>query len=174
VDDLDAEGAARWLNCCLGDQPAISSAALPLTFLSAIRLWPMSIRPCFVKWEIRPGLAPCSMTAVGPFSFHVPSHPAQVHVAPVEGLLRRVLVRAAGVGVPQLGRGVDVEDAVVVAPLQDLAGVDVPGQVDQQVAGGQVLAEQRAMFSSVTGRGRIARPSRSTLQLLRRSSKSIT
>ena len=62
---------ARWLNSCAAIRRLISSAALPLTFLSAIRLWPMSIRPCFVKWEIRPGLAPCSITAVAPFSFHL-------------------------------------------------------------------------------------------------------
>ena len=54
------------------------------------------------------------------------------------------------VGVPQLDRGVDVEHAVVVAPLQDLAAVDVPGQVDQQVAGGDVLASSEPRFSGVT------------------------
>jgi hypothetical protein len=69
-------------------------------------------------------------------------HPAQIHVAPVEGPLGGVLVLGPGVGVPDLDRGVDVEDAVVVAPLQDLAGVDVPGQVDEDVAGAQVLPQQ--------------------------------
>ena len=58
----------------------------------------MSIRPCLVKCEIRPGLAPCSMTAVGPLVFHFASHPAHVHVPPVERLLRRVLFGPAAYG----------------------------------------------------------------------------
>ena len=33
---------------------------------------------------------------------------------------------------------------MVVAPLEDLAAVNVPGQVNQQVARAQVFAEQRA------------------------------
>ena len=101
----------------------------------------MSIRPCLVKCEMRPGFAPCSTTAVAPFCFHFACMLAHVHVAPVEGALGRVLP-AARVRVPDLDGGVDVEDAVVVAPLQDLAGVDVPRQVDQDVAFGHVLAEQ--------------------------------
>ena len=73
-----------------------------------------------------------------PFAVHL----AHVHVAPVEGALSRVLL-APGIGVPDLDGGVDVEDAVVMAPLQDLAGIDVPGQVDQDIAGREVLAEHR-------------------------------
>ena len=71
-------------------------------------------------------------------------HPPQVHVPPVERPLGRVLVARSGVRIPQLHRRVDVQHAVVVAPLHDLAAVDVPGQVDQEVAGRQMLAEERA------------------------------
>ena len=31
----------------------------------------MSMSPCFTKWEMSPGFAPCSITAVGPFSFQL-------------------------------------------------------------------------------------------------------
>ena len=31
-----------------------------------------------------------------------------------------------------------------MAPLHELAAVDVPGQIDQQVAGREILAEERA------------------------------
>ena len=55
-----------------------------------------------------------------------------------------MLVAGARVRVPELHRRVDVQHAVVVAPLHDLAAVDVPGQVDEEVAGREMLAEQRA------------------------------
>ena len=84
-------------------------------------------------------------------------HPPDVHVAPVERALGRMLVGPAGVRIPQLGRGVDVEHAVVVAPLQDLAGVDVPGQVDQQVARRQMLAQQRGPDCPACTRSRTKR-----------------
>ena len=48
------------------------------------------------------------------------------------------------VGIPELDRRVEIEHAVVVAPLHDLAAVDVPCKVDEQVARGEVLAEQVA------------------------------
>ena len=44
----------------------------------------MSSRPCLVKCEIRPGLAPCSSTAVGPGRPPTGGHPADVHVPAVE------------------------------------------------------------------------------------------
>ena len=71
-------------------------------------------------------------------------HAPQVHVAPVERPLRRVFVVGAGVRIPELHRRVDVQHAVVVAPLDDLAAVDVPGQIDQEIAGREMLAEKRA------------------------------
>ena len=55
-------------------------------------------------------------------------------MAPVEGALGRVFVVGSGVGIPELYRRVHVENAAVVAPLQDFAGVNVPCQVDQEVA----------------------------------------
>ena len=67
-------------------------------------------------------------------------HPPQVHVPPVERPLGGVLVARPGVRIPQLHRRVDVQHAAVVAPLHDLAAVDVPRQVDQEVAGREMLA----------------------------------
>ena len=122
----------------------ISSASGPCTFRSSSSRSAMSIRPCFVQCEISPGLAPCSMTAVGPGSLPAGGHAADVHVPPVERPLGGVLVRRAGVGVPDLHRRVDVEHPAVVAPLEDFAAVDVPGKVDQQVARREVLRQLRA------------------------------
>src|SRR5208283_2123885 len=68
---------------------------------------------------------------------------AQVHLAPVEGLGGWFVVRQALVGIPQLGGRVDVADAAVVAPLENLKRIDVPGEVDNDVARGNVLAQQR-------------------------------
>src|ERR1035441_5982369 len=69
-------------------------------------------------------------------------HAAHVHVAPVEGALRGVLP-AARIRVPDLHGCIYVKDTVVVAPLKDHAGVDVPRQVDQEVAGRELLAQER-------------------------------
>ena len=55
-----------------------------------------------------------------------------------------VLVGRAFVGIPHFDGGIDVQHAAVVAPLQQFAAVDVPRQVDQEVAGGEVLAENLA------------------------------
>ena len=70
-------------------------------------------------------------------------HPAQVHVTPVERPLGRVLVPGPRVRVPELHRRVEIQDAVVVAPLNDLAAVDVPGEIDEEVAGRQMFGEER-------------------------------
>ena len=75
-------------------------------------------------------------SGLGPFGCHA----AEIHLPPVERhLLRR---RALGVlvRVPQLDGGVHVEHAAVVAPLEDVAAVNVPGQVNQQVACFQIFA----------------------------------
>ena len=50
----------------------------------------------------------------------------------------------ASVGIPQFRGGIDIHDAVITAPLQDLEGVDIPSQVDQQIAWTDMLGEQRA------------------------------
>ena len=71
-------------------------------------------------------------------------HAADVHVPPIERPLGRMLLLRAGVGIPDFHRGVDVEHASIVTPLQDFAAVDVPGQVDQQVARREVLGQLRA------------------------------
>ena len=69
-------------------------------------------------------------------------HPAQIHVAPVEGPLGRVFVGGSSVRVPEFHRSIDVEDAPVVAPLHDFAAINIPRQVDQQISGGKVLTQQ--------------------------------
>ena len=78
----------------------------------------------------RPGLTPRG------------DHPPQIHVAPVEGSLGGVLVVGSSVGIPELYRGVHIEDAPVVAPLHDFATINVPRQVDEEVSGGEVLSQQ--------------------------------
>ena len=69
-------------------------------------------------------------------------HPPQIHVAPVEGALGRVLVCGSGVGIPDLHRRVDVKDPPVVAPLHDFAAIDIPRQVDEQVSGREKPPQQ--------------------------------
>ena len=64
-------------------------------------------------------------------------HPPQIHVAPVEGSLGRVLVVDSTVGIPDLHRRVHIKDAPVVAPLHDFATINIPRQVDEEVSGGE-------------------------------------
>ena len=52
-----------------GDDVRPVSAWAPATFRSASARSAISRSACLVKWLIRPGLAPCSSTAVGPGSF---------------------------------------------------------------------------------------------------------
>jgi len=49
---------------------------------------------------------------------------------------------AGAVGIPELDGGVDVHHPIVVAPLQEILGADVPRHVDEQVARGEKLAEK--------------------------------
>ena len=65
---------------------------------------------------------------------------------PVECPLARVLVVRPTVGVPHLHRRVDIQHALVVAPLEDVAAVDVPRQVDDEIPGRDVLAQQRTQI----------------------------
>ena len=58
----------RWFQAWSFMSCWISSASRPLALPSFSIFLPMSRSPCLVKWEMRPGLAPCSSTAVGPFS----------------------------------------------------------------------------------------------------------
>src|SRR5207245_1164963 len=55
-------------------------------------------------------------------------------------------VASPAVRIPELHRGVDVQHAPVVAPLHDVAAIDVPGQVDEEVAGREMFAEKRAQI----------------------------
>ena len=137
---LTPSSLARCANFPAAMWPLRASALRPLAFFSSIAAVAMSIRPCFVKCEMSPGLAPCSTTAVGALRAPLGHHPADVHVAPVERALRRVHL-AARIRVPHLDRCIDVKDTVVAAPLQEDAGVDVPRQVDQHVAAREIPAE---------------------------------
>ena len=64
---------------------------------------------------------------------------------------------------------------MVVAPLEDLAGVDVPGEVDEEVAGPTNVPRSEPMFFSVT-RSRTKRTPFAVhfFSFSERSSKSIT
>src|SRR5215510_3933840 len=72
------------------------------------------------------------------------NQPPQVHMPPVECPLSRMLVVLPAVGIPELYRRVDIQYTPVVAPLYDFATVDVPRQVDEEVPGRDVLAQQYA------------------------------
>jgi len=48
------------------------------------------------------------------------------------------------VRIPEFRGRVDVSHAVIPAPLEDFAGVDIPREIDQQIALADVLREQRA------------------------------
>ena len=68
-------------------------------------------------------------------------HLADRHVADVQRARQWVDVRRAVVGVPHLDRGVEVADTVISAPLDDRARVDVPGEIETDVASGDVAPE---------------------------------
>ena len=68
-------------------------------------------------------------------------HAADVHVPPIERPLGGMLVGRAGVRVPNLHRRVQIEHPSIVTPLDDLAAVDVPGQIDQEIAGRHVFPQ---------------------------------
>ena len=68
-------------------------------------------------------------------------HAAQVHMPPVEGQFCGMRSLGVLVGVPEFDRGVHVQNAVIMAPGDDLAAIDVPGQVDQEIPLGEMLAE---------------------------------
>ena len=65
----------------------------------------------------------------------------QLHVAGVERELGGMRARRKIVGIPQLDGRVDVHHALAVAPVDHLAGVDIPGQIDEEIAGGEQRAE---------------------------------
>src|SRR5262245_36271739 len=64
-------------------------------------------------------------------------HSSQIHMTPVQRSLGGVFVCRPGVRVPDFDGRIDVEDAAVVTPLHDLAAVDIPGEVDEEVPGRQ-------------------------------------
>ena len=67
----------------------------------------------------------------------------------------------AAVRIPFFDRRVDVEHAVVVTPLQDCARVDVPREVDQQVARAEMFRRSTPMFSGVMRARRYRAPAAS-------------
>jgi hypothetical protein len=54
------------------------------------------------------------------------------------------------VGIPLLDGGINVEHPVVVAPVDDLFGLDVPAEVDKQVARAEVRAEHGGLQAART------------------------
>src|SRR5262245_9804542 len=72
------------------------------------------------------------------------NQPPQVHMPPVECPLGRMLVVLPAVGIPELYRRVDIQYTPVVAPLYDFTTIDVPCQVEEEVPGRDVLAQQLA------------------------------
>ena len=142
VDDLDAQGAGQVIELTGAAELGDVFRGATLGFLVGNQL-PADVDQALLD-EMRdePGIRTVLDDGRRALGLPLRRHPAKVHVAPVERLFRRMgstLVR-----VPQLSRGVDIHHAVVAAPLQDLEGVDVPGQVDQKVAGPDVLREQLA------------------------------
>jgi len=103
----------------------------------------MNLRKMLSKW---PTKGPTAVIEHGRRTGHGPlgNHLAQVHVAPVERHLLRRGIDGMLIRIPEFHRGVDVEHAFFVAPSEDFAGVNVPGQINQHVAGGKIFAEQRA------------------------------
>ena len=59
----------------------------------------------------------------------------EFHLPVVQGLLVRARGQDISVGIPRFYGGVDVEDVVVMAPLHDLAAVDIPCNIDQEATG---------------------------------------
>ena len=70
MDDLDAQFLREVVELTGGDETLDVFRGAALALFVRNETLAMSIKPCFVKWEIRPGLAPCSMTAVAPLVFH--------------------------------------------------------------------------------------------------------
>jgi hypothetical protein len=57
-----------------------------------------------------------------------------------------MLVGGSGIGIPELYRRVHVKDAPVVAPLDDLATINIPGQIDEEVSRREVLSQQASQI----------------------------
>ena len=74
---------------------------------------------------------------VGPPGDHV----ADAHVPYVERAIERMGVGRVLVGIPHLDRRVEVAHAVIAAPFEDGVAVDVPRQVEQDVARADVAAQ---------------------------------
>ena len=64
------------------------------------------------------------------------------HVPVVERVLGRVVALRILVRIPHLDGGVDVEHLMVAAPLEHGVAFDIPGEVDDQVAGADVFRQQ--------------------------------
>jgi hypothetical protein len=71
MNDLDAELLGQVVKVPRLGVVRDSLRLRPAEFLFRQRCSAMSSSACLVKWLIRPGLAPCSITAVGPGSLHL-------------------------------------------------------------------------------------------------------
>jgi hypothetical protein len=57
-----------------------------------------------------------------------------------------MLVASTGVGIPEFYRRVDIEHAPLMAPLDDFTTLDIPCEVDEEVPGRDMLAQQRTQI----------------------------
>ena len=65
-------------------------------------------------------------------------------MAHVQTALAGILLLGIGIGVPPLDGRVEVANAGVVAPLENLAGVNIPGQIDKEIAGSEMASKHRS------------------------------
>ena len=105
VDDLGAGVHGQTGEVLVGERrlergPAGPSAGSPRSSIAAA----MSSSATLVQWLTRPGLAPCSTTAVGPGSLQLSRSLRSCQMAHVEGALGRRHRGDVLVGVPDLGR----------------------------------------------------------------------
>ncbi len=70
----------------------------------------------------------------------VGNHSPQIHMPPVECQVRGVSPLGVFVRIPEFDRRIEIEHAMVVAPADDFAAVDVPGQVNEQIAGSNMAS----------------------------------
>jgi hypothetical protein len=60
-------------------------------------------------------------------------------VTVVEGAFDGIPIRSSEIGIPLFDGGIEIEDTVIMAPLDDDVGIYVPRQVKQEVTSREVL-----------------------------------
>ena len=146
MDDLHAELLRQPVEASVSDQLPDFLGGVALDLLVREDALADVDQPLFREVRNQAGIRAVFDHGCGTPSIPGRNQPANIHVPPVKRPLSGMPVRRAGVRIPQFGRRVHVEHAMIVAPLQDLAGVDVPCEVDEQVAGRKVFAEPRSQI----------------------------